>query len=520
MEQSSALARTPPRAVIIAAQVVFVAALVAVVLYLTLRPNDDALIRQADLWMKAGRYNYALNAYTTALEHNANNRAARLGVARADYALHNYTAAVSLSTPLLSDSDPAWHAATLALIGMAATALGQDGRRYLQAAASLTLPETSYRIAQRHLAETDWAKQDYAAALAAYHKIDSSLDQPSINTSASQPEWDFVPFDAASDRQRAVYYATLFHAADNFTNTLGIMQSLTLPELRGNASAFAASLTKSLPQTNGDAVAITTSLGVAYTAIGECGLARQTLDAAAAQMNPSRPSADLFAYRSVCRLRSGDDKGAQADLQLALKIDPNSGLAHQLYAEYYLNQSQPDTVHAQEELDSARDADATNPLVYLDYYNLDLAEGNYTDAEQNLTAFAGLAQGKDELNSLSPKARLADFYLDTGYNLCNNTGFDVAEAAGQAGDAAGLDAQGWAEHLCDSDPPWAGLDPLARAAQLDPQSARIHYHLGTVYAEYGQTAAARDQLMWAQDLDPGSDIARRALQLMARLPNG
>ncbi len=520
MEQPSALAPTTRRALISAAQVAFVAALVGVTLWLLLRPSDDFLISRADAWMDAGRYHYAAAAYNAALDHDPANRNARLGLARADYALHQYADAVSLSEPLLRDTDPTWHAATLTLIGRAAAAMGQDGSVYLHTAANLSTPATIYRISNRRLAEAQWERGDFAAANASYQRINAAYDQPPANNpSGSQPGWDFVPFDAASDRQRAIYYATLWHASNNLTNTIGIMHALTLPELKAAATAFAATLAQGLAAASDDTARLT-ALGAAYIAANQCGLATTTLDRAVQSMNPSRPQAALFAYRSVCLRQNSDNTGAQADLQQALKIDPNSGLAHHLYADYYLSLTTPDLPRAQHELDAARDANPTDPLLYLDYYNLALDQGDYAAAEQQLTVFAGLAQGKPALGGLSPKARLANFYLDTGYNLCNSTGAQVAEAAGLEGNAGGLDAQGWAEHLCQPNAVGAGLNPLTRAAALDPTSARSHYHLGVVYAALHENVAARDQLMWAQDLDPGGDIARRALDAMVRLPQG
>jgi tetratricopeptide (TPR) repeat protein len=521
MEQPPALAPAAPRAVIVAAQVAFVAALVGVTLWLLLRPNDEPLIRRADSWMAEGRYHYAADAYREALDHNPANRNARLGLVRAEYALHQYADAISLSEPLLRETDPTWHAATLVLIGMAADALGRDGVIYLQAAASLNTPATIYRISTRRLAEVAWARQNYTLALTAYLSISTTVGGPDPYPAyASQPAWDFAPFDAASDRQRALYYDTLLHASANLSETIATLQSLTLPELQGKAASFTATLAKGQPLAAGDDAARLTVVGAAYIAVGECGLARATLDRAALQMTRAHPLADLFAYRSVCRRLAGDMSGAQRDLQQALTIDPNSGLAHHLYAQYYLSLPQPNLPQAQHELDAARDADPSNPLLYLDYYNLALAFSDYAAAEQALTTFAGLAQVQPALDGLSAKARLANFYLDTGYNLCNGNGYQAAEAAGLDGDASGLDAQGWVEHLCQRNAVGAGLAPLTRATALDPASARIHYHLGAVYATLGETALARDELMWAQDLDPDGDIGRRAFDLMVRLPQG
>lgn len=519
MEQPPALAPIQRRARIIAAQVAFVATLGGVTLWLLLRPSDDLLIRRADAWMDAGRYHYAATAYSDALNRNPANRNARLGLARADYALRQYADAISLSEPLLRETDPAWHAATLTLIGQAADALGQDGTIYLQAAAALNIPPIMYRISNRRLAEARWAQQDYPRAIAAYQRSSTTVGgTDAYPATASQPAWDFVPFDTTSDRQRAVYYATLLQASVNLSDTIATMKTLTIPELKGRATSFITTLTKAPPSTVGEAAVRLTIVGTAYIALGECGLARATLDRAAQAMRPDRPFADLFAYRSVCRQRAGDRSGAEADLKQALKIDPNRGLAHLLYGQYYLDLPQPDLPQAQRELDAARAADSTNPLLYLDYYNLALAAGDYATAEQQLTVFAAFAQGKPAPDGLPPKARLANFYLDTGYNLCNGNGYKAAEDAGRSGDAAGLDAQGWAEHLCDRGAANAGLVPLTRAATLDPAGARIRYHLGAVYARMGETALARDQLMWAQDLDPDGEIARRALDLMARLP--
>ncbi len=245
---------------------------------------------------------------------------------------------------------------------------------------------------------------------------------------------------------------------------------------------------------------------VGYTLIGlkEYGLAKASLLNAVS----SRPDfAEAYAYLGLAEDQLGNDGTYAYDRAVA--IDDKLPLVHYLLGLHYRRAQDHDK--AVVELQRAFELDPSNAAAAAELGSAFTEQADLETAEIWYTQAVNVAPRDANFWIL-----LANFYLDHGLKV-ETTGLLAAEKAAELapGSAEAHDAVGYGEYLN------RRFDlaerALLKAQSLDPQSARVYYHLGLVYVDTARISEARQALQTAVALDPGGPIATLALQTLARL---
>lgn len=213
---------------------------------------------------------------------------------------------------------------------------------------------------------------------------------------------------------------------------------------------------------------------------------------------------DAHAYLGHVQSSLGEAERAVHHLKEAIRLEPGYPLSHFLLGMHYVREGQ--TVTGRDHLLQAHDLDPLDPAIcaaVADTY-LRAVEANYAAAERWLHAAVDRAPDDARFHLL-----LAHFYVDSNIDPAIR-GVAAAQVAVQLDpqNSEALETLAWAYHL--GGKPHAALEPLLRAQELAPGSARIHYRLGDVYRALGQTRDARAAYQQAVDLDPAGPIGDRA----------
>ena len=247
-------------------------------------------------------------------------------------------------------------------------------------------------------------------------------------------------------------------------------------------------------------------LGAAFLQRDELTLARQHLERAVA-LDPT--SAEALAYLAHTLDRQGETVAAEVLLTQALELDSESALAY-----YFLGVHERlvgNVERAQAALEQALQRDPENAALHVELGETLVALGDYAAAEEWYAGAVEIAPENVEFHLI-----LAHFYLDHLYRVAEG-GVPAAEAAVDQApdDARAHDLLGWAYRLAGD--PSGAVAELRLALALDPDLVSALYHLGSLYAAFGQREPAREYLQRAADLDTGGYYRLRAEQLLGDL---
>lgn len=245
---------------------------------------------------------------------------------------------------------------------------------------------------------------------------------------------------------------------------------------------------------------------VGYTLIGlkEYRLAKESLLNAVS----GRPDfAEAYAYLGLAEDRLGNDGTYAYDR--ALSIDEKLPLVHYLLGLHYRRAQDNDKAIA--ELQRAFELDPSNAAAAAELGSAFTEQADFETAEIWYTQAVNVAPRDATFWTL-----LANFYLDHGLKV-ETTGLLAAEKAAELapGSAEAHDAVGFGEYLNRRFD--LAEKALLQAQSIDPQSARVYYHLGLVYVDTARIPEAKQALQTAVALDPGGPVATLALQTLARL---
>lgn len=247
-------------------------------------------------------------------------------------------------------------------------------------------------------------------------------------------------------------------------------------------------------------------LGAAFLRQGELSLARRSLERAIA-LDPTDAQAYACLAHTLDRL--GETVAAGKLLQQALALAPDSALAY-----YFLGIHERlvgNAKEAQAALWEALLRDPQNAALRVEMAEAFVDLGDYPHAEEWYQGAVEVTPNDIEFHLL-----LVRFYLDHLYRV-EEGGVPAAEAAAALApdDARACDLLGWAYHLAGRHA--EGEQAFLRALALDPTLVSAHYHLGSLYANTGRRALARQHLQRAADLDTEGYYRERAEALLAKL---
>ena len=217
---------------------------------------------------------------------------------------------------------------------------------------------------------------------------------------------------------------------------------------------------------------------------------------------------DGHAYLGHISSMVGEDERAEFHLERAIRLAPDYPLSHYFLGMHYVRKGW--LVTGRDYLLQAYDLDPRNPAICAAVADAHLRadEALYAVAERWLHAAVDNDPGDVRWHLL-----LAHFYVD--YNIDPGVlGVAVARVAVDLapGNSEALETLGWAYYL--GTEPEAALEPLLRARDLAPETARLHYRLGEVYRALGQARDARASYLRAVDLDWNGPVGQRARQAM------
>jgi tetratricopeptide (TPR) repeat protein len=220
--------------------------------------------------------------------------------------------------------------------------------------------------------------------------------------------------------------------------------------------------------------------------------------------------AEAWAFLGEARQHLGDANAlrlAQADLERAFSLDPNSVAASAMLALYWQRQERFD--RALEYLLQAAHLDPRNPTLQVQIGSTQAILGDLPGALQAYQQAVSLAP-----NDPTYPRFLAGFSIKYEYHL-REIGLPAARQAVLLApdDPACLDALGQVFFLL-GDVTSAGRF-YERALQADPGFAPAHLHLGLVYLQQGDSQEAVNQFTLASRLAPGTPAAEQAQRLLA-----
>ena len=271
------------------------------------------------------------------------------------------------------------------------------------------------------------------------------------------------------------------------------------PDLAGQAARLVAAL--EALDGSGDPALARAQLGEALYRHGDLRHAQWQFERA---LETAPAYVDAHAYLGHVLSLLGEDDRAMHHLEQAMALEPAYPLPAYFLGMHHVRKGW--IVTGREVLLRAHDLDPSNPAIcaaVADTY-LRADRAGYAAAERWLHAAVDRAPDDARFHLL-----LAHFYVD--YNVDPSVrGVAVAQVAvgldPENGEA--LETLGWAYHL--GSKPNAALDPLLRAAELGPASARIYFRLGEVYRALARRQDANDAYQQAVDLDWGGTLGERA----------
>ena len=217
---------------------------------------------------------------------------------------------------------------------------------------------------------------------------------------------------------------------------------------------------------------------------------------------------DGHAYLGHVSSIVGEGERAERHLERAIRLAPDYPLSHYFLGMHYVRKGW--LVTGRDYLLQAYDLDPRNPAICAAVADSHLRadEVLYAVAERWLHAAVDNDPGDVNWHLL-----LAHFYVD--YHIDPGVrGVAVARVAVDLapGNSEALETLGWAYHL--GAEPEAALEPLLRARDLAPETARIHYRLGEIYRALGQVRDALASYQHAIDLDWNGSVGERAREAM------
>ena len=217
--------------------------------------------------------------------------------------------------------------------------------------------------------------------------------------------------------------------------------------------------------------------------------------------------ADAHAYLALALLSRGEASEAAGAAERALALRSGHQLARYARAAAWRIDGRP-----RDAILELKELLATSPDEASYLLELGTACADYGDFQ----AASDYVRRAVELPEAGPDVLLAAalFHVDRGYRPEQALPWaERADAALQNAEAA--IARGWALHLVGQSD--AALGVLARAAALDPRSARAHYYLGAALEEAGRAPEALREYARAIDLEPAGPIGQRARQSLLSL---
>jgi Flp pilus assembly protein TadD len=221
--------------------------------------------------------------------------------------------------------------------------------------------------------------------------------------------------------------------------------------------------------------------------------------------------ADGHAYLGHVSSLLGEQDRAERYLTQAIALAPDHPLPRYFLGMHYLRRGW--TFTGRDVLLQAYELDPENPAICAAVADTYLREDPpfYGAAERWLMAAVSNAPEDVRFQLL-----LAHLYVD--YNIDPGvrgviTALQAIRLAPESSEA--LETLGWAYHL--GGRPSAALDPLLRARDLSPETARIHYRLGEVYRALDRVELARASYRQAIDLDWQGIVGARARDALSQL---
>ncbi len=273
-------------------------------------------------------------------------------------------------------------------------------------------------------------------------------------------------------------------------------------------SAAAQSFLQAIQQANGSAQSATL-IGFTYIQNYLPWLARAPLQHATA-LDPG--NADAHAYLGWSYLSSGALDQAAGEERQAVTLEPKHGFAH--YVLCLLSIDNGDYTAAINAIETALLSDPKNPLFWATRGQIAEQLSDLPTAENALSHAVQYGQGDPEFSLM-----LATFYAEHQPGLNDDTALEAAQTAvgenpgnGLAYDALGQIQQGMNDLT-------GALQSFDQAVALDPTSASLHIHLGTLEAALGYLRSAVLNLRKAAVLDFNGPTGRAAQQLLQGLPS-
>jgi tetratricopeptide (TPR) repeat protein len=208
------------------------------------------------------------------------------------------------------------------------------------------------------------------------------------------------------------------------------------------------------------------------------------------------------AYMGYALLALDDLDAARDVLREVTQLAPKHPLGH--YFLGLLHRSEGYLPTALWEFKTSLETDPSNAAVYAEIADTYQRMGQHVSAGEWYRAATEV-----EPNQAGFLILLAQYYVDVLPKP--EEGLAAARQAADAApdNAVAQDLLGWALYLAGLQAQAVG--PLEQAVALDPDFARAHYHLGVVYAQLGQEAAAKQAYQRAIDIDTSGDYRERAM---------
>lgn len=221
--------------------------------------------------------------------------------------------------------------------------------------------------------------------------------------------------------------------------------------------------------------------------------------------------ADAHAYLGWVYFQTGAARQAQQETQRAVALEPGSSFAN--YVLCLLDLAGGRTDSATNDLTRALTSDPKNPVLWAIRGAIAEQLNDLPGAEHDLRQAADDAAGDPQFSLL-----LATFYANHQIGLDNGAALDAAQEATALNptSATAYDVLGRIEQDLQNFPD--AMSAFAQGVNLDPTSAALHLHLGTIQANFGYLRSAELNLHKAQVLDFNGPLARQAQQLLQELP--
>ena len=214
--------------------------------------------------------------------------------------------------------------------------------------------------------------------------------------------------------------------------------------------------------------------------------------------------AEAWAWLSEAKQQQGQD--GSVEIERAVALNPDSAMVESIYGLYLQRQKQPKQALAA--IQKAAALEPGNP-------GWQMALGEAYEQNGDLVTALEYYQSATELspNEATFWRALAEFSLRNNLDLAG-TGLpaarklvELANKDWQADDIAG-------QILLDTNDPVGAEALLKKAVQLDPSQAAPYLHLGLLYMETGDRAAAFSNLNQAKILDPDGPNGWQASRLL------